>query len=65
VKTECFCFSNQMLEALASKELPVRFYIEPGLPEDINEVTLAYTFFLNPEAGTAHEVAQQTSPGVN
>ena len=65
VKTECFCFSNQMLEALASKQMPVRFYIEPGLPEDINEVTLSYTFFLNPEAGTAREVAQQTSPGVN
>ena len=60
VKIECFCFSEQVLEARESKELPVRFYIEAGLPEDIKEVTLAYTFFLNQDAG---RLTQQTNPG--
>ena len=60
VKIECFCFSEQVLEARESKEMPVRFYIESGLPEDIKEVTLAYTFFLNQDAG---KLTQQSNPG--
>jgi len=46
VKIECFCFSNQHLEAGEYREMPVRFYIESDLPEDITEITLSYTFFL-------------------
>ncbi len=65
VKTEFFCFSIQVLEALESKEMPVRFYIEPGLPEDIKEITLSYTFFLNTDAGTADTLARQFNIGVN
>ena len=44
-KTECFCFSQQPLKAGASAELPLRFVIDPALPDDVNTVTLAYTFF--------------------
>jgi cytochrome c oxidase assembly protein subunit 11 len=54
VKTECFCFTRQTLAANESREMPVRFYIKPDLPEHIKEMTLSYTFF---EDKTAAEVA--------
>jgi len=44
-KTECFCFTRQEFTAHESRELPVRFIIHPDLPDDIDTVTLAYTFF--------------------
>jgi cytochrome c oxidase assembly protein subunit 11 len=47
VKTECFCFTNQRLSAGEKKDMPVRFYIDPDLPDQIREVTLSYTFFLD------------------
>lgn len=47
VKTECFCFVSQILAAGEEKEMPVRFYIDPDLPQDIEELTLSYTFFLD------------------
>lgn len=47
VKTECFCFSRQNLRAFDAKDMPVRFFIDPELPPDIDEITLSYTFFLN------------------
>ena len=58
VKTECFCFSQQNLAAGQEKVMPVRFYIDPELPEDIPEITLSYTFFLNQgDAGTTAATA--------
>ena len=44
-KTECFCFNQQTLTAHASAELPLIFYVDPGLPEGINTLTLSYTLF--------------------
>ena len=45
IKTECFCFTNQLLEAGQSLEMPVVFVINPALPEHVNTVTLSYTYF--------------------
>jgi len=45
VKTECFCFTQQLLLAQESREMPVYFYLQADLPEHIREVTLAYTFY--------------------
>ena len=45
VKTECFCFTEQLLEANESREMPVYFYIKPDLPERIKDITLSYTFY--------------------
>jgi cytochrome c oxidase assembly protein subunit 11 len=45
VKTECFCFTRQELEAGQGREMPVYFYVEEALPESITEMTLSYTFF--------------------
>ena len=50
VKVECFCFTSQGLAAGEQKDMPVRFYIDPDLPEEIEEITLAYTFFLDTNA---------------
>ncbi len=44
-KTECFCFTQQKFEAGEERDMPLVFMVDPELPRDINEVTLAYTFF--------------------
>ena len=46
-KTECFCFTAQTLQAGESRDMPVRFIVDPDLPEGISTVTLSYTFFRN------------------
>lgn len=56
-KTECFCFTAQTLAAGEARDMPVRFIIDPDLPEDIHTVTLSYTFFKN-QALTAKQQAQ-------
>jgi cytochrome c oxidase assembly protein subunit 11 len=57
-KTECFCFTAQTLEAGESRDMPVRFIVDPALPANIHTLTLSYTFFKN-EAQTA----QLNAPG--
>lgn len=44
-KLDCFCFTQQTLAPGEVKRMPVTFVIEPGLPRDVNTVTLSYTFF--------------------
>ena len=47
-KTECFCFSAQLLEAGERKEMIVRYVVGSDLPEKISIMTLSYTFFKAP-----------------
>ena len=47
-KTECFCFTEQTLEAKEEKIMPVVFVIDPDISEDVSEITLSYTFFVKP-----------------
>ncbi len=44
-KTECFCFRRQAFEAGEGRDMPVRFMVDTKLPEGIETITLAYTFF--------------------
>lgn len=44
-KIECFCFQRQMLQPGEVKEMPLRFYVSPDLPADIQNVTLSYAFY--------------------
>ncbi len=46
-KTECFCFTQQTLQAGEQKLMPVRFYVDPTLPADVTTLTLSYTFYNN------------------
>ncbi len=50
-KTECFCFTAQRLEAGESRDMPLRFVVDPRLPEDVRTLTLSYTFFDSAAAG--------------
>jgi cytochrome c oxidase assembly protein subunit 11 len=44
-KTECFCFDQQTLKPGESIDMPMRFYIDPELPENVHTVTLSYALF--------------------
>jgi cytochrome c oxidase assembly protein subunit 11 len=44
-KMECFCFKQQTLEANEARQMPVSFYIDPKLPQEVKTITLSYTFF--------------------
>ena len=44
-KTECFCFEEQLLQPGEKLTMPVRFIIDPDLPDDVPVLTLGYTLF--------------------
>jgi cytochrome c oxidase assembly protein subunit 11 len=44
-KLQCFCFSNQTFQPHEAREMPVVFVVTRDLPEGIDAITLAYTFF--------------------
>lgn len=44
-KIECFCFQRQELKPGESKEMPLRFYVSPDLPKDLQAITLSYAFY--------------------
>ena len=49
-KLQCFCFSDQTIGARQTVELPVLYFVDPKLKDDLNtknttDVTLSYTFF--------------------
>lgn len=58
-KTECFCFTEQVLEAEESKTMPVVFVIDPEISEDVSEITLSYTFFIKPGSEVVTENAHE------
>ncbi|MDQ3287213.1 MAG: cytochrome c oxidase assembly protein [Pseudomonadota bacterium] len=60
-KTECFCFTAQTLAAGETRDMPVRFIVDPNLPADVKTITLSYTFFKN-DVLTARQAAT-TPPG--
>ncbi|MGH8171964.1 MAG: cytochrome c oxidase assembly protein, partial [Rhodanobacteraceae bacterium] len=59
-KTECFCFTEQVLAAGESRRMPVRFIVDPRLPREITELTLSYTFYENTAA--TQRIASTGSP---
>ena len=55
VKIDCFCFTEQVLKPGESAEMPVSFYVDPAIYEDVNTrdvntITLSYTFYEQSDA---------------
>lgn len=59
-KTECFCFTEQLLHPGEERPMPVRFVIDPALPREITTLTLSYTFFNN-----EHATARMAASGMH
>ena len=57
-KTECFCFTAQTLASGESRDMPVRFIVDPALPADVKTITLSYTFYKNDSLTAALPAAQ-------
>lgn len=44
-KIECFCFTEQVLGPKEEMNMALRYWFDPDMPKDINDITIAYTFF--------------------
>lgn len=44
-KTECFCFTKQMMKGKQGMAWPLLFHLDNDLPKNIRTVTLSYTLF--------------------
>ena len=64
-KTECFCFTAQTLAAGESRDMPVRFIVDPALPAGVKTITLSYTFFKNDALTAELQAAKVAGPGQN
>lgn len=56
-KIECFCFTEQVLAPGETVEMPVTFFVDPDIDEDVdldtvNEITLSYTFYAYNNGGS-------------
>jgi cytochrome c oxidase assembly protein subunit 11 len=64
-KINCFCFTQQTLKAGETREMAVVFYVDPSIAkdreqDDLNTITLSYTFYRLPDA--ARPVAEAPEP---
>jgi cytochrome c oxidase assembly protein subunit 11 len=61
-KLECFCFQPRVFQPGETLELPVVFYVDPELADDLDtkeveEITLSYTYYAKPDAERAPKTA--------
>ena len=44
-KTECFCFESQVLDPGQSLAMPMRFFVDADLPDNVKSISLSYALF--------------------
>ncbi len=69
-KIECFCFTEQVLQPHETVQMPVTFYVDPGIVDDrdgkyVHEITLSYTFHEIPLPKTQAALAPPAANPVN
>ena len=67
-KIECFCFEEQTLAPGEQADLPVSFFVDPEIVEDrrlddVDTITLSYTFFARGEGVTEAVLAPDAAGG--
>ncbi len=63
-KIECFCFTQQTLDAGEEMEMPVKFYMAEDLPAEVSTLTLSYTLFPVPVVQTTELKGEAHIAGV-
>jgi len=66
-KINCFCFTEQRLKPGEKREMAVVFFVDPALAansenDDLNTITLSYTFYRLREQPVADNAAQRQQP---
>ena len=68
-KIQCFCFTDERLDAHEKVEMPVVFYVDPAMSGDsetrsVNTITLSYTFFRSANPSDAKNLSRflETAP---
>lgn len=73
-KVECFCFTEQVLQPKERVVMPVSFYVDPEMINDVDasdiaEITLSYTFFEIPlpdqQAALPAQLEVPVKPAIN
>lgn len=62
-KIQCFCFTEERLDAHQKVDMPVVFYVDPALARDADmhalaQLTLGYTFFRSANPRNAQELSR-------